>query len=385
MSGVVVALVIGACSSDKGTNNLPSTGGAAGVGTGGVGGLPMGNGGGGAANGGAMTGNGGTPPGNGGTVGSGGSTTGGVTSTGGANTGGAGGAANTGGMAGIGGGSYVCSLRASSDPGGTGVADAMCCSGAGTCKDPAMLTTDAAKSYGHDTCGTTLKCAPTMPTAAPASCVSKVGTSLPDGLEGRCVPKCFLLGNPLAPLLDAGDPSVCPANSVCAPCYSPVDAKATGACSTNYGTGSDMPMKPAPAPYQACPKGDDAGQDMGGGLCVPSNVIMKLTDKMNPLYNPAIPTLRQDNCAMGEACVPADKAANPGFCSPHCTTATMLAQIDPVFVNGACTPEYVIYDTNGNAGVGLVNGTGASACPAGQLCAPCANPLTNGTPSGACY
>jgi hypothetical protein len=143
------------------------------------------------------------------------------------------------------------------------------------------------------------------------------------------------------------------------------------------------------------------GQNAGGGLCVPSSIVSKLSVqcldvpvpvppapcvKPNPLYNPAIPGLKQDNCAAGEQCVPAHKAADPGYCSKHCDTATMLQSINPaVFKNGACTPEYVIWDTNGNAGVQLVSGPGASACDPGEMCAPCANPLTNGTPSGACY
>jgi len=63
-----------------------------------------------------------------------------------------------------------------------------------------------------------------------------------------------------------------------------------------------------------------------------------------------------------------------------------IVQINPaVFGNGACAPAYEVFDTNGNAGLQLLNGPGASACGRGELCAPCANPLTNGTPSGICY
>jgi hypothetical protein len=115
-------------------------------------------------------------------------------------------------------------------------------------------------------------------------------------------------------------------------------------------------------------------------------VITKLSDKTNPLYNPAIPGLLQDNCADGEKCVPALKAADPGYCSAHCTTADSLRSINKdLYSPGACTPQYVIWDTNGTSGVTLVSGPGATACATGELCAPCANPLTAGTPSGACY
>jgi hypothetical protein len=352
-------LSVAACSSDD--TGTAATGGAPGAG-----GVP-------AASGGAAA-SGGTP------VGSGGVATGGV-GTGGVATGGT--AAGTGG-AGTGGvplpEPYVCSTRAPTDPGVTGASGDGCCGGVGKCADPATLTGDSAKSYGHDTCGPALKCAPPAPTSAPATCTTKVGTSVPDGLEGRCVPKCFLLGNPLAGLLDDG--GTCPAAQSCAPCFNPVDGKSTGACNT----GTDAPVKPAPAPYVACPAGNDTGQEKGGGLCVPESVVNKLSDKANPLYNPAIPGLLQDNCATGEKCVPALKAANPGYCSVHCTTSDTLRSINKdQFGPGACTPQYVIWDTNGSSGVQIVSGTGTTACGTGELCAPCANPLTGGSPSGACY
>jgi hypothetical protein len=288
----------------------------------------------------------------------------------------AGGAAGGGGMAGSG---YVCTERAPADPGGTGAAMADCCMGTGKCADPTTLMGDAVKSYGHDTCAAPLVCSPPTPTTAPMSCTTKVGTSDPAGLEGRCVPKCFLTGNPLASLLDDG--GTCPAGDSCAPCFSPVDGKSTGACNT----GTDMPKNAAPMPYKLCPEGGDAGAQpyKGGGLCVPSSVVAKLSDKTSPLYNPAIPGLKQDNCAMGESCVPALKAANPGYCSMHCTTATTLTNAG--YANGACTPIYVVFDTNGSAGVTIASGAGATMCGTDELCAPCKNPLTGGTPSGACY
>jgi hypothetical protein len=303
---------------------------------------------------------------------------GGSMSTGGTSSGGAAGAAGGGGM---GGDPYVCFDRTKTDPGMTGAMGTMCCGGTGTCADPTTLMGDAAKSYGHDTCLPTLVCSPPTPTTAPKTCTTKVGTSDPNGLEGRCIPKCYLLGNPLAGLLDDGA-ATCAATESCAPCYNPVDGKSTGACNT----GTDMPAKAAPMPYKQCPEGGDAGAQpyKGGGLCVPGAVVDKLSDKMSPLYNPAIPDLKQDNCAMGEKCVPALKAANPGYCSQKCTVAMALAAAG--YGEGACTPTYVIFDTNAAAGVTIVKGPGASMCDnADELCAPCKNPLKGGIPSGACY
>jgi hypothetical protein len=376
LTGLALTLVLAACSSDK-TNTPSGTGGAAGAA--GAAGTPVGAG-----------GTPVTPPGNGGMA----TATGGMASAAGgmaaaaggmaaaaggaAGAGGAGGAAGGGGAAGSG---YVCAERPSADPGATGAAGDMCCGGVGKCTDPKTLMGDAAKAYGHDTCSSALVCAPPTATTAPTSCTTHVGISAAAGLEGRCVPKCFLLGNPLALLLDDGG-GTCTTGQSCAPCFSPVDGKSTGACNT----GTDTPKNAAPAPYTACPEGGDGGTQpyMGGGLCVPGSVVDKLSDMTSPLYNPAIPGLKQDNCAMGEKCVPALKAANPGYCSEKCTTSMTLASIG--YKNGACTPLYVIFDTNGMPGIQIANGAGASTCMnANELCAPCGNPLTGGTPSGACY
>jgi hypothetical protein len=114
--------------------------------------------------------------------------------------------------------------------------------------------------------------------------------------------------------------------------------------------------------------------------------VNSLSDPKNPLYNPAIPLLHQDNCADGEKCVPAAKAADPGHCSVHCSTVSALAGFG--YPQGACTPKFVIYDTNGAQGITIAQGTGgttATGCQADELCAPCGNPIMTGMPSGACY
>jgi hypothetical protein len=146
-----------------------------------------------------------------------------------------------------------------------------------------------------------------------------------------------LLGNPLASLLDAGTlkdgSGPCPAEQACAPCFNPVDGKSTGACNT----GTDMPVKPAPTPYKTCPEGNMDGQNAGGGLCVPSSIVSKLSVqcldvpvpvppapcvKPNPLYNPAIPGLKQDSASRRtrqQTRATARSTATPRRCSSRST------------------------------------------------------------------
>lgn len=359
------------------------------------------------ANGGATENTGGVSIGTGGLTAS-----GGLGGAGGAKTGGAtgsGGAAGSGGGSGTGGGPigaggdlgdagkallYVCEARPPRDPGGSGAVGASCCGGKGSCASNGSPNPE----LGHDTCGTSLFCEPTSATFSTAgaftTCRSRIVTSLPGGLEGRCVPKCFTLGNPQSVVLDGGGTpgdggqTECGTDEVCAPCFSPVDGKATGACSMKPG---DSPAEAAPAPYEECPDGNDAGQKAGGGLCLPGGALAALTNKANPYYNPSIPGLKQDNCAAGEKCVPAKKVADPGYCFPRCSTSNFTVISggqDVSYRPGACSPAYVIFDVAG--AVGITVSTGGGPCEADSLCAPCKSPITTttanmGDPSGACY
>src|SRR5205823_3410023 len=164
----------------------------------------------------------------------------------------------------------------------------------------------------------------------------------------------------------------------------PVDGTSTGACNTN----GDAPTSTAPTPYKACPAGSDAGQPKGGGVCVPDSALAKASDPKSPIYNPALGGLKQDNCATGEKCVPAQKAKDPTFCATHCTTSTTTQGLGPagVYKNGGCQPAYVVFDVAGSAGITI--STGGTGCAAGELCAPCQDPLNSvptQKPSGACY
>lgn len=322
----------------------------------------------------------------GGSIGTGGGSTGGA-ATGGKSGGGTGGGTagaggSTGGKAGGDSGpppvDYVCSDAKPRDPGGTGADGASCCGGAGKCAAPSTVTGDAAKSLGHDTCGATLVCAPTA-TAKPTACTTNVGGN---GLEGRCIPSCFMLGNPQSLTLDKGGVdggTACGADELCAPCWNPVDGTSTGSCNTN----GDAPTSTAPTPYAKCPAANDAGQPVGGGLCVPASALATAKDPKSPIYNPAINGLKKGSCAAGELCVPEAKAKDPTHCSPHCTTGSTVMALGTLYKNGACTPEYVIFDVAGASGI--MFSSGGTGCSAGELCAPCQDPLNPGKPSGACY
>lgn len=354
------ALTLFACSSDEKGGPALGTGGFPTGGVPGTGGSPPAGGSGGVATGGAPA-------------------TGGLTASGGAGGVASGGATGTGGVPGA--DLYVCEKRAPRDPGGTGTAGSACCGGKGSCVAPPATPNPA---LGHDTCGATLLCQPTDAAlgaaGAFAKCTTKIGIKDPAGAEGRCVPKCFTLGNEQAVILDNG--GTCGAEEVCMPCFSPVDGLSTGACTLKP---ADAPTTPAPTPYETCPGANDAGVPQGGGLCVPETALTGLTNQAHPYYNPSIPNLKKGTCDTGEKCVPVQKAKDPGHCFVKCTTSqfTQSVGVLPDYKFGACSPKYVIFDVAGDTGIQV--STGGGPCPDSDLCAPCMDPLNNGNPSGACY
>ena len=317
--------------------------------------------------------------------------TGGGTSTGGATTStgggssaggksGTGGTTSTGGKASTGGASgstadsplYECQKAPPRDPGGTVAKDAACCGGLGKCVDPASITDPKMKaSLGHETCLPTLKCAPPASTGDAGAYAKCTATSLAAGLEGRCLPKCFVLGNPQVDQLKADG---CTGTGVvCAPCYNPMDATDTGACSQN-GDAPDATKKPAP--YAHCGAFDGGSL---GGLCVPKAVVDASGD-------PSAPNLKQDDCPSAtDRCSPALKVKDAHACFEKCTT-TLTPLNTPGFdySPGACVPSYIVRDV---APAGLPILKKDTCLGADELCAPCLNPQsmpTSGDPSHSC-
>jgi hypothetical protein len=358
---IAAVATFSACSKDT-SSGTSSAGGAAGT-AGVAGALPTG----GAA-------------GSSGTVGSGGMTAnGGAMSSGGSGTGGAAGA-DTGGSAGATMGmdagilGYVCEEKLKMiDPGGTAMAGASCCGGAGKCTlASALPESQKGPLFGHDTCAKTadandLRCAPVPAGDAAAgaeglyaSCSAMIG---PSSFEGRCVPKCFLEGDPNVNTLTAGSCKAGSLDLLCAPCYNPVDAKATGACSL---APNDKPKMPAPTPYAKCGGGDGAP---ALGTCVPKTIALASG-------NPAAPSLKQDDCSSADfVCTPTLKAQDVNSCFVKCLTG-----LNQGYVDGACVPVYVATDVSPSA-LAFIKQT---SCPTGEVCAPCQDLLSPGNPSHAC-
>ncbi|HVU02265.1 MAG TPA: hypothetical protein VHE30_10960 [Polyangiaceae bacterium] len=343
IGSALVAWGVVACSSDS---NSPATGpstGSGGSAGGGTGGAATGGGGGGGA------------------------------SSGGASSGGASGGGNTGGAAG-GGDVYGCQAKPPADPVGTTAAGGDCCDTSigkvGSCTAEADISDPLLKaSYGHSGCAEGLKCAPKDAALADAgalgvysTCTANLGANL--GLEGRCLPKCFVAGNPQAPQLKqegCSQPEL-----VCAPCFNPLDGTATGACTQKAG---DQPTTTAPTPFKTCGAYDGGPS---GGTCIPQPLV-------DNSGNPAAGSLKQDDCASGEKCVPTLKAQNINACFAKCTTT--LASFGDQYGPGACVPAYVVRDVN-PAGLAIL--TKGTCTGDGELCAPCLDPLNAGAKTNSC-
>jgi hypothetical protein len=367
VSIAIAVVTLPACSKDGGGTQM-GTGGASG--SAGAAGASLGTGGAGTS---GMTGAGGMV-GSGGAVGAGGvAGSGGVVGSGGAAGASSGGSAGaTMSMdAGILG--YVCEEQlAKLDKGGTGAADSACCTGLGKCTLASSVTSAGKSLFGHDTCAksagaTDLLCAPVPKGDAAAAaagmyatCTAKIG---PTDYEGRCVPQCFLEGDPNASTLTTGSCMTGSLNLLCAPCFNPVDGKETGACSQ---APNDKPKMPAPTPYATC-GARDGGAALG--TCVPKTIALSSG-------NPAAASLKQDDCSTADyVCTPTLKANNVNACFEKCQSGLTGAYAD-----GACVPIYVATDVSPSA-LAFVKQT---TCASGEVCAPCEDILNPGIPSHSC-
>jgi hypothetical protein len=182
------------------------------------------------------------------------------------------------------------------------------------------------------------------------------------GAEGRCISTCIpLVGERVGQLPQAD----CAQGELCAPCYDPITGDDTQACNQGCDTGPTQ----APVTFARC--GND---DLG--VCVPSNLVP-------PELAPLVP---QDTCAAGELCAPELKAVDINANFQECTpTSDILTQINPPpgpnGQLGGCVPAYLVDAQEPAPPEGAVLQDG---CAAGELCAPCNNPLNNNEPTGAC-
>ncbi len=220
-----------------------------------------------------------------------------------------------------------------------------CCGDRGVCLSPLVIPDAQESQLGADTCGDAGDlCAPTAlsdPAYTPPSCVALGGTQ-----EGRCLPDCLPSIAAQASLLDRGVGDVCVAGDLCAPCYDPTTGADTGACTLN----GDTPTDPAPTVEACC--GDR-------GVCLAPAVIPDAQESQ----------LGADTCGdAGDLCAPtalADPSYQPMMCSSIGGG------------EGRCLPD-CLPDVAAQA-----DRLPQDICVAGDLCAPCYDPIT-GADTGAC-
>jgi hypothetical protein len=189
-------------------------------------------------------------------------------------------------------------------------------------------------------------CAPEKAIAAGGNYVPETCTSIA-GAEGRCA-------NVVIPQVDAQKAmlpqATCDANERCAPCFSPLDGKETGACRT---ASCDAPKQPAIQLEGCCEQNGTLR-----GKCVPQSLVPASAQGK----------LRIDVCqAATEVCAPTallDPTVKPVTCNG-------VGPIGPY--TGVCVSTCVDF---GAQGALMPQGS----CAADHKCAPCA---VLGQPTGA--
>jgi hypothetical protein len=223
-----------------------------------------------------------------------------------------------------------------------------CCNTLGHCIPTVNLSTAEQQQLGPDTCGAANLCAPDI-FAAPGqkaqTCRAAFGTALTD-VEGRCVPDCVPMIQAQASRLQRG---TCPVNTLCAPCFDPITAANTTACSQN----GDAPKEAAKTFAGCC----------GGlGACVPTSLVPPAQ----------VSQLGPDTCTNpGTTILCAPKALTDPTAKPKTCTApgAMEARCLP-----ACLPSIKAQASN----------LRQVTCATGELCAPCFNPIDS-TDTQACH
>lgn len=245
-----------------------------------------------------------------------------------------------------------------------GCANAACITQAQISQVAPTVTPNLISLLGHCTDGSL--CTPIDYIATTGSFLLKKCTSLL-GLEGRCASKCIPLVYQQSGYLQR---DTCGADELCAPCLDPRypagDPKEdTQACHVACDPG---PTQTNPAKFDSC--------GAGGGLCVPKSLV--------PAEYQAI--LPVDTCTQADyVCAPTKKAQDINYLFPKCDPSNSIFDTTPDGPGGqkgACVPHYLVDDTpNVPAGI-IVQDT----CAAGELCAPCNNPISTppNQPTGAC-
>lgn len=240
----------------------------------------------------------------------------------------------------------ACTLQCDPGPSAPPTTFPECCGGLSVCVPTALVAEDQRADLDATGCaGSDVLCAPKA-LAADANYVSP-GCMSVGGSEGRCLPACLPGVAADADRLMQGS---CDAGHLCAPCYDPLTAEDTGACTL----GTDLPMNP-PYTFPTCC--DANGTDVG--TCVPSALV--------PADQQAL--LGADTCTgVGDLCAPTD-LANGVYAPEDCDSIGGG--------EGRCLPA-CLPDVAAQA-----DSLPQSSCTAGYLCAPCFDPLT-GEATGSC-
>ena len=169
--------------------------------------------------------------------------------------------------------------------------------------------------------------------------------------EGRCISVCVPAVSDQLERLPQAD---CTESERCAPCWDPISGEETGAC----GIACDSWTPGETQAFASC--------GMGRGVCVPPDLVP--AD-----LKTAVPP---DSCTGGWLCAPIEKARDLDYKFPSCAPQVAPLPPDPN-QPAACVPTYIAL--NNPSGALLAQ----SDCEAGELCAPCVNPL-DGMETGAC-
>jgi hypothetical protein len=197
-------------------------------------------------------------------------------------------------------------------------------------------------------CGGGGLCAPEKSIAAGGQYLPKTCKSVASA-EGRCL-------NVNIPAVEAQQSSLpqgeCDANERCTPCFSPLDGKATGACSS---VSCDAP-KQAAVTFKGCCTQGGAPR----GKCVPAGAVPEAQQSKLDAQDP--------NCQPGELCAP-NESLNRTAPPMKCQGSSILGDY-----TGVCISDCVK--------LGFIErlGTDVGTCNSGFFCAPC---TTLGQPTGA--
>ncbi len=218
-----------------------------------------------------------------------------------------------------------------------------CCGGLGACVARDLVNDADEKLLTRDQCSAEdALCVPRAfadPSSEPPSC-----RSLADA-EGRCLPACLLSA---VAHRDALPRDTCASGELCAPCFNPIDASATGAC-TLHG---DAPREP--------PERFDTACCGTSGLCIPSSLAGAAATHLPP-----------DRCAdtygAGWLCAPKDVVADPSKAQNPFNSCKMNVLGLVEAGRGKCLPRCLV-DTQNWVQKLLSRGS----CESGELCVPCA-------------